>query len=68
MTETEQDIRSRILAFAAHVGRSTASDAETIARRRDWIDAEGRPTTDGLALVAALGEQAQTRTVFRGNF
>jgi glutamate synthase domain-containing protein 2 len=68
MTETEQDARTRILAFAGHVGRDGGTGAEDVARRRNWLDAAGRPTEEGLELVEALSDQSRTRTVFRGNF
>jgi hypothetical protein len=68
MTDTEQTARTQILAFAGHVGRSDGAEAEEIARRRNWLDAAGRPTGEGLELVEALSDQSQTRTVFRGNF
>ncbi len=35
-----------------------------VARRRRWIDADGRPTQDGVALVRALQDQSGTRTIF----
>ncbi len=69
MTETEQDARTRILAFAGHFGRGDGGTAaEDVARRRNWLDAAGRPTEEGLELVEALSDQSRTRTVFRGNF
>jgi hypothetical protein len=68
MTEQEQTALHRILAFAAHVAQGGQTDAADVARSRNWIDAEDRPTPEGLDLFAALSDQAQTRTVFRGNF
>jgi hypothetical protein len=62
------EARTRILAFAAHVGRSDRELPEATARRRNWLSPEGDVTEDGLALVTALEEQSATRTVFRGNF
>jgi ABC-type sugar transport system ATPase subunit len=60
--------RTRILAFAGHVGHGQPENAEAIARRRNWIDAQGAVTHEGEELLQALGEQSRTRTVFRGNF
>jgi hypothetical protein len=60
--------RTRILAFAGHVGRGHPENAEAIARRRNWIDAQGGVTDEGQELLEALGDQTETRTVFRGNF
>jgi hypothetical protein len=62
------EARSRILAFAAHVGRADREPPEATARLRNWLSPEGEVTEDGMALVTALEEQAATRTVFRGNF
>ncbi|MBF9061088.1 hypothetical protein HKCCSP123_18050 [Rhodobacterales bacterium HKCCSP123] len=62
------EARTRILAFAAHVGRADPESPEVTARRRNWLSPEGEVTEEGLALVMALEEQSATRTVFRGNF
>ena len=59
------DTGTRILAFAQHLGRGWESGAEHEARARRWLDDQGRPTEDGLALLAALEDQRTTRTVFR---
>lgn len=63
-----QDLRNRILAFAAHIGRIDRQSPEIVACRRNWITEAGDVTEDGRALIAALDEQQQTRSVFRGNF
>jgi hypothetical protein len=68
MTALDHDTLHAILAFAAHVGRSWHTDPMTVARRRNWIDEDQRPTDEGRALVTALADQSATRTVFRGNF
>jgi hypothetical protein len=68
VTVTGPDARSAILAFAAHVGRGHPQPPEITAQRRNWLTEAGEVTEDGLSLVRALGEQAETRTVFRGNF
>ncbi|MCU4653171.1 hypothetical protein N8I71_10030 [Roseibacterium sp. SDUM158016] len=65
---TGPDARSAILAFAAHVGRAHLQPPEVTARHRNWLTEDGEVTEDGLSLVRALAEQAETRTVFRGNF
>ncbi len=64
---TDPDARTHILTFARHIGRAE-QPPEAIARRRNWLCAEGNVTEDGLALVDALRDQSATRTVFRGNF
>ncbi|NKX43410.1 hypothetical protein [Roseicyclus persicicus] len=63
-----QDLLTRILAFAAHVGRGESQSPEAVARRRNWITTDGEVTADGLSLLSALDDQRETRTVFRGNF
>jgi hypothetical protein len=63
-----EEARTKILAFAAQVGRGQTQPAEEVAKRRNWLSAEGEVTEDGRALVAALDDQGSTRTVFRGNF
>lgn len=65
---TDQAAAAQIVAFAAHIGRSDLRQPEVIARRRNWLDAAGNPTADGLDLLTALSDQDATRTVFRGNF
>ncbi len=65
---TDATAADQIVAFAAHIGRRDARTPEAIAQRRNWLDAAGNPTPDGLALLSALNEQDATRTVFRGNF
>jgi len=59
------DHGTRILAFAQHLGRGWDTGAEHEARSRRWIDDQGHPTDDGLALLNALEDQRTTRTVFR---
>ena len=63
---TDDDLKSQILTFAEHVGAS--DDAETVAKRRGWLDDAGEPTEEGREVIEALGDQDGTRTVFRGNF
>jgi hypothetical protein len=65
MTTEQQDARFRIIAFASQVG-GAGTPPEEKARRRGWIDAQGVPTEEGLALLESIGDQAKTRTVFRG--
>lgn len=62
----QDEIRSKILSFAAHIGNNS-TPAETTAQRRNWIRSDGSVTEDGTALVDALDDQSATRTVFRGN-
>ena len=40
-------------------------EALSIARKRNWIGEAGDVTAEGAEMVAALGEQSHTRTVFR---
>ncbi|WGH78045.1 hypothetical protein [Jannaschia ovalis] len=65
MTAEPNEIRDRILAFAANVGGATNAP-EAKARRRGWLDDKGEPTADGRKLIDSLGDQDGTRTVFRG--
>ncbi|MDJ0824699.1 MAG: hypothetical protein QNJ16_04280 [Rhodobacter sp.] len=62
---SDHDRLNRILTFAQHLGRGWEAGAEHEARSRRWLDDHGRPTADGLALLAALEDQRATRTVFR---
>jgi hypothetical protein len=64
----QTDPKETILAFARHVGRADGTPPEDIARRRNWLGPGGDVTEEGRALLAALGDQDGTRTVFRGNF
>ncbi|HKK35213.1 MAG TPA: hypothetical protein VJ994_02875 [Paracoccaceae bacterium] len=59
----DAEIARRILSVAHHL---VGPDPEGSARLRAWLDERGRPTGDGRALVRALGEQAETRSVVRG--
>jgi hypothetical protein len=59
-----QDLKFRILAFANHVG-SPKNDPELKAKARRWLDARGRPTAEGRALISALEDQRTTRSTFR---
>lgn len=63
MPTTADDI-SKILAFARQVGEPEA-DPASVARARNWLDADGRITADGAALLRSLTDQEGTRTVFR---
>jgi len=63
-----EEARTKILAFAAQIGRGQTQPAEEVAKRRNWLSAGGEVTEDGHALIAALDDQGSTRTVFRGNF
>ena len=58
------DIAATIIAFAAHL-EDPQTDALSKAVDRSWLDSSGTPTTDGIALVAALSDQSGTRTTFR---
>ena len=63
MSRTEEEtIRQRILSVAHHL---VGPDPETSARHRRWVDEDGRPTGDGVALARALGEQGDTRSMLR---
>ena len=61
LTASDARIIRRIHAVAHHM----CGDARA-AHDRGWIDADGRPTRDGLHLASALEEQSHTRTVLRG--
>lgn len=61
MTMTAED---RIIAFAQHL-ESPEAQGQQVAQARGWLDAAGRATRDGHALVCALREQTGTRTLFR---
>ena len=63
-----QNLRNRILAFSAHVGHVNQQSPEAVARRRNWLSETGDVTEDGRALIAALDDQQETRSVFRGIF
>jgi len=63
---THDDARTKILSFAAHIGRRHTA-AEATALRRNWLSPSGDVTPDGTALIEALDDQSATRTVFRGN-
>ena len=63
-----QDLRQRILAFSAHVGQVNRQSPEAVARGRNWLSETGDVTEDGRALIAALEDQQETRSVFRGIF
>lgn len=59
-----QDLSARILAFAHHIDDPKKTPADK-ALTRGWIAEDGAPTDEGRALVAALADQAGTRTLFR---
>ncbi|RBI82865.1 hypothetical protein DRV85_17715 [Rhodosalinus halophilus] len=61
---TDDSLASRILAFARHCGEGDGAPGDT-ARLRGWLDAAGRPTDEGAALIEALESQDATRSVFR---
>lgn len=62
----EQKMTEEILAFAEKLtSEEGENSAEAIARRRDWIDPDGRPTDDGRDLLRALRDQEGTRGAFR---
>jgi hypothetical protein len=65
MTDDQREARAGIVAFAAQIGGSER-EAEEKAIRRGWLDAEGAPTQDGLAMLREFGDQRRVRTVFRG--
>lgn len=62
----DREVAERILAVAEYLNdaepRRPAAD---VARERGWLGPGGEPTPDGRDLVAALMDQAGTRTVFR---
>lgn len=66
--QTQQSAVEQIIAFARHIGRADDTTPEDRVQRRDWLDADGKPTEAGLDLLAALNDQGTTRTVFRSNF
>jgi len=65
---TDASKTAEILAFAAHIDSDDNRSPDAIAKSRNWLDADGKPTEEGLELVAALEDQEDTRTVLRGNF
>jgi hypothetical protein len=65
MTAEQNDARLRIIAFASQVGGADTPPEEK-ARRRGWLDGDGAPTPAGEELLTSLGDQKETRTVFRG--
>jgi hypothetical protein len=68
MTQAQHDesVTTLILSFARHLAERDGDENGLVAaRRRNWIDAQGRPTQDGAELVCALREQGATRSVLR---
>jgi len=59
-----KDAATVIIAFAGQLA-DPRKDARSKALERSWIDTAGRPTPDGLALHAALMDQAETRSTLR---
>ncbi|TCP60869.1 hypothetical protein EV663_10743 [Rhodovulum bhavnagarense] len=60
---THRELSRRLIAIARHQGDPTNPLAT--ARRRGWIDAQGQPTRDGRALVAAMLGQRGARAHLR---
>lgn len=49
-----EDVVSCILGFTQFCVRAANASLWQSARRRGWLDADGRPTEDGRALIEAL--------------
>lgn len=66
-TRGDGEVAERILKIAQQLAdeQPEPQDAEDVACDRGWLDDAGEPTQDGRDLVAALGEQSETRTIFR---
>ncbi|TCP61947.1 hypothetical protein EV663_103133 [Rhodovulum bhavnagarense] len=61
---SNDDIASRILGFTGFLAHA-AERVEHAALGLGWLDAHGRPTADGRALIEALYTQETTRSVYR---
>jgi hypothetical protein len=62
----EGALRDRILAFSRQfVQEPEEPTSEVVARRRHWLDAEGRPTRQGRELLQELEKQTGTRSIYR---
>ena len=58
------EIKSQIISFAGHLD-DPGLDPEHKAKDRNWIDASGVPTHDGIQLAVALWDQLGTRSCLR---
>ncbi|MCO8145391.1 hypothetical protein NHN26_09160 [Rhodovulum tesquicola] len=54
---SNEEIAGHIVTFAVQCGN--ASDPAAAARARGWIDDHDRPTSEGRALIDALGQQSR---------
>ncbi|MBN2906158.1 MAG: hypothetical protein JXJ18_05580 [Rhodobacteraceae bacterium] len=61
---SNDDIVSRILGFTRFLTHA-AERLDQAALGRGWLDAHGRPTEDGRALIEALRGQDATRSIYR---
>jgi len=62
---SSEDIASRILGFTRFCAAQAGERLEQAAQSRGWIDADGRPTADGCALIAALTSRDAAYGVYR---
>ncbi len=58
------EIKSEIIAFVCHLD-DPRLEPERKAMTRNWIDATGSPTRDGIQLATALRDQLGTRSCLR---
>lgn len=61
------DSASTVLAMFAYGLADGGGDGSPLAcaQERGWLDADGRPTADGLELANALSDQTGTRSALR---
>lgn len=57
--------RAALLAATTSLLNVGPDEAEAKARNRNWLDTDGRVTPEGQTMVAAIGGQTGTRSVFR---
>ncbi|WP_132461439.1 hypothetical protein [Rhodovulum marinum] len=62
---SNEDIASRILGFTRVCVALAGERLEQAALSRGWLDAEGRPTADGHALILALTSRDSAYGVYR---
>jgi len=51
---SSEEIVSRILGFTVSFSAHATAHIDLVARSRGWLDADGRPTAEGRALIRAL--------------
>jgi|GEM_PF-6684313 len=60
-----EDLVSRILGFTRFCADQASERLEQAAASRGWLDAEGHPTEDGRALIAALTSRDCAYGIYR---